>query len=373
MTKGIKRVVIATGGSGGHVFPALGLGSQLSKRYLNLDVYFIGGGLDKNRYFDRANPYSSVSCAPLFSLNPLKFIKGCFFLAKGVLQSYRLLKKMRPSVVVGFGSYTTFPVIAAAKLLNVPIILHEANSVPGKVQRFMSPFAEAVALHFPGSRSYFKGRCVETGMVLRPGYERQSLTKEESLAYYNLDPSFLTVLIFGGSQGAKNINACWLEALTHLKTLSKRLQVLHFTGEHFDVESIGSLYEKAGLKAVVKKFESRMDCAWRAADFFIGRAGAGAIAESMEYEVPGLLIPYPFAADQHQDKNADFLVEMGGAVKLSEKEMSAEKLAGIVLDLCGEKNQGFSLMQEQMRKYKEKKTRKDLSELVFEIASKSIS
>jgi UDP-N-acetylglucosamine--N-acetylmuramyl-(pentapeptide) pyrophosphoryl-undecaprenol N-acetylglucosamine transferase len=365
-----KRILIAVGGTGGHIFPALGFAQELKKENDPPSILFAGGGLAANPFFDRTLfPFKEVSAAPLSVKEPVKCLKNLMTLSKGVWQSIWLLKEYRPDVLVGFGSFYTMPLLTAARFLKVPIILHEANSIPGKANKYFAPLAWRTGIHFPSTASLLKGKAVEVGMPLRSGYQLDLVSREEAFAYFQLDPQKPVLLVFGGSQGAQAINASMKIAAG--KWQKKSFQVIHFTGNKESAEEFGKLYASHHLKACVKPFESQMQLAWRAADLFIGRAGASTIAEAMEFEVPGILIPYPYATDQHQDKNADFLVDVvGGGIKQAEKEVDEAALERWTSLLADPEKLGH--LKNCMRIYKNRPDRKTLSQLVLNFCNKGI-
>lgn len=358
----IKRVLITAGGTGGHLYPAQGLAQQLKKLSNPCDVLFVAGGLNSNRYFDRAHfNFNEISCSTLLTKNPLKTLIGLKNLVKGTCQSVAILKNFRPDVVVGFGSFYTVPTLLAARWLKIPIILHEANSVPGKANQWLASFADTVALHFPSTAAFFKGKTMEVGLPLREGYSLGAVAKEKALAYYHLTPERRTLLICGGSQGAQAINRCIEECMPHLCSLG--LQVIHLTGDQKIAETLTSLYAARQIPAAVKPFESQMQMAWCAADAFLGRAGASTVAESIEFEVPGLLIPYPYATDNHQEKNADFLVDVvGSAWKLLESGLTPGKLGDGLERFFQDSN--MQAFQRALKAYKKRPHQMTLCQLV---------
>lgn len=349
-----KKIIITTGGTGGHVFPAQGLAYQLRQVAPDIEILFVGGGLSTNRYFDRnQSTFHEVSCSTI------KKGFGSFKIAQGTYQSYRIIKEFQPDLMVGFGSYYTVPPLLAAKISGVPIILHEANSVPGKVNKWFAPYVKAVGVHFPQTISLLQGHGIEVGLPLRAGFSRGSTAKKEALLYFGLEDDKLTLLIFGGSQGAKAMNQC-------IKRCSSfnNLQIIHFTGSDVAAKELTDFYREHKVKSCVKSFESHMNLAWAASDLFLGRAGASTISEALEFEVPGILIPYPAATDNHQEKNADYLVEtVKGAVKLLEKEMTPETILQAI-DLMS-KAENLKIMRQNMRNYKEQPSRIDLCSLVM--------
>lgn len=311
-----RRIVIATGGTGGHVFPAISLAHQLKQR--GDSVLFLGGGLGVNPFFQKEQfSFRDITCGRPSLKTPAFPLK----IAKGTWQSIRTLKAFRPDLLIGFGSYYTFPALIAAKILKVPYVIQEQNSVPGRVNRLFTHSARVTAIHFPSAANLIKGDCRQVAMPLRPGFEKQ-WSRPEAKLEYGLDPEKPVLLVFGGSQGAQAINDILYNSASSLSSW----QVLHFTGNSFWVERLTEKYQSIGMQACVKLFEPDMAKAWGAADLVISRAGAASIAEQLASAVPGILIPYPFATDQHQELNADYLVQIGGAVKCIQNGLSPASL-----------------------------------------------
>ena len=364
-----KKVLITVGGTGGHIYPAIALAKQLRKECPNIELMFIGGALSSNRYFDRESfPYKTVACGSFVKKNPLTLSQNFGRIVLGTWQSYGIIRNYRPNLLVGFGSYYTLPTLMAARLASIPIILHEANSIPGKVNRLMSSHAKMTGIHFPETAGLLKGKTIEVGMPLREGYALDCVKKEHAREYFGLDSNLPTLLIFGGSQGAKAINTLASEAITgHLKNYFKNLQVMHFTGDSKISAEIRKKYDICGIRACVKDFEQRMDLAWRASDLMISRAGAGTIAEETEFEVPGILIPYPHAADNHQNNNAEFMAKtVGGAIKFLEADLNSSILAKSIESLISNKQAKLNEMKESIKSYKKHSRVKDLCSLVIE-------
>lgn len=363
-----RRILIATGGTGGHVYPAIALAQQLKTEMPDCEVLFVGGGLSQNRYFDRtAFPHRTVACGAFTSLSPKVLIKSLLHIAKGVWQSQRILREFKPDVAVGFGSYYAFPPLVAAKMMSVPLVLHEANSMPGKVTRVLSRWAHVTGVHFPGTVRRLKGKAVEVGMPLRAGFRRNSILREKAIEYYGLQSDLTTLLVFGGSQGARAINSVVCEALSEVNTKMK-MQVLHIAGDPVMTKELQQYYANDNVPAVVKSFEDHMEMAWQAADLVICRSGAGALAEQLEFEVPGILIPFPRAADNHQEHNADFMVAtVGGAVKVLERGLTVERLSSCLEEFIKNDRALLTGMQQAMGSYKKKARSKDLCALVKDL------
>lgn len=364
-----KKVMIVVGGTGGHVFPSISLARQLHKAEPGIKLMFVGGDLKNNRFFEHHEfLHKSVDCGKVSSKNPFKLLKSLKNILKGIWQSRSIIKSFKPDLIVGFGSYHTFPALVAAKLSKVPIILHEANSIPGKVNRLLSKHALTTGIYFPETAFHLKGDTVEVEMPLRAGYTHGAVTKRFAQDYFFLNKNKLTLLVFGGSQGAKKINELVSEAICRYFTCDKELfQILHFTGCEPSEKLIEEMYAVNGIKACVKKFEKRMDYAWAAADCVISRSGASSIAEQMEFEVPGILIPYPFSSDGHQDKNAAFMTQkVGGAISFMEKDLTPEILGKKMSTLFNHDQILIRSMKDAIHQYKMKSNRKDLSTLVLD-------
>lgn len=286
------KVLIATGGTGGHLFPA----RQLAELLGDAEVLFAGHQLAQSPFFDRRAPFCEIVSAPSK--------KQVHLLLKGVWQSIQLIRRFRPDVVVGFGSFHSFPVLLAAAVLRKKIILFEANCSLGKVNRFFVPLAQKLALQFPVKHP----KAVYVPLL---PWTCKSIRTTEYLRH----PDKTTILVFGGSQGAAFINRTFLEAA---KLLTFPFQVIHLTGK----ENLEVRYEQ---DAIVKPFEQDMASAYEAADLVVCRCGAGTTAELIQFQKPAVVIPYPYAAGDHQRKNGEFL--QGGARLLLQKEATPKRLA----------------------------------------------
>lgn len=298
------KVLIAAGGSGGHLFPAQQLRDLLGTE---VEVFFAGHKLKTSPFFASEKiPFREITSAPL---------KKGFFIAlwKGFWQSISLLCSFCPDIVVGFGSYHTFPLLLASVVMRKKLILFEANSTLGKVNRFFYPFAKKTAFQFTLSQK--KGVLVPFLPWVSQGEKK--INPAEARKYFGLHPQKTTLLIFGGSQGASFLNQMMPPVIDRL---SQEVQVIHLKGRGGSVISYRS-------KACVKEFEQEMAMAYAAADGAICRSGAGTIAELIRYQVPSLLIPFPDASDDHQRKNGEFLIQQTkGARLLLQKDAVLDRL-----------------------------------------------
>lgn len=363
----VKRALICTGGTGGHVFPALALAKQLKTEIPGIYIYFAGGGLSKNRFFEKESyPYKDIHCGYFPLKNPFQCVTSFFKIISGVLQSVRLIEELKPDIAIGFGSFHSLPVLLACRLKGIPYVLHAADSIPGKVIRLMSKNALATGIVFPEARKFLKGSVIEVSLPLREEIGKKSLSRLESLSRYGLKEGKKTLLVFGGSQGASFINDILEKAIEKMKDRASKLQVIHLAGMKGDLKSLEHAYRQNGIDASVQPFEDRMDYAWTAADFVVSRAGAGTIAEQIAFEVPGILIPYPHASEGHQLKNADFMCkEVGGALTLTEGELTSEKMALNIDHLFDEDREALlPKMRDAIKRYKDKAPKEDMCSLI---------
>lgn len=347
-----SRLLLSAGGTGGHIFPAIALANEL-KTLHGCSVLFTAGKLSKNPYFPIEEfTFKDVSCSSML-------FKGAYLNSKGIIESMRIIKDYKPDAVIGFGSYYTLPTLAAATLLRVPILLHEANSIPGRVNRIFSPFAKKTWVSFSEAKNKLSGVVEQCKMPLRKQFKKGSASRKDAFAYFDLDVSLPTILVFGGSQGAKRINNLFSESLLEYV---KNIQIIHFTGSAADEEVFSKRYQAFGVRHYVKSFEKRIDLAWIAADMAVTRAGASSLAEQWEFEVPGILIPYPEATDNHQDFNANDLVNAGLCYKLREKDINASVFLETVQRLI----QNRKSMQTHFIENKKKDTQLDLSQHIMD-------
>ena len=350
------KIIFAAGGTGGHLFPAQTLAEQLIAEKEGVELLFAAANLSKSAYFDKAKfPFCDIDSTTPFRGNIFQAIKSIGILFKGVRQSLKLLSEQKPDLVVGFGSFHSFPILCAAALKNIPLILFESNAIPGKVVRLFSKKALLTAFCFPDAKSYLKGNAVEVGI---PRKESRFITKEVARRILQLDLQLPTLLVFGGSQGAKAINQ---QILQLLPLLNIPIQLIHFTGNDEMAEEVTRVCKERKIRCYVRKFEPQIDIAWRAADIAICRAGAMTLSELLYYEVPGILIPYPYASDQHQLKNAEFLEKtVGGAILIKESALTPKLLADTISSMP------IQQMKKAIKAYKSQQKKANLGSLIIE-------
>ncbi len=360
--------MMAVGGTGGHIYPAVALADQIHARDPSVEVLFAGGHLKNNPFFNQLGlPYKSITCAPFNSLNPIRLGSSLSLNIQGVYESVREIRRYAPSIIVGFGSYHSLPTLVAAKLCAVPVILFAADSHPGKVIRLFSGFSVATAVQFEEAAAYLKGCVHVVNMPLRKGMRNHAIAPSTARQYYGLDGNTTTMLVFGGSQGAAAINQAVLKMIASKgPSWSHRLQVIHIAGKEAFCSQLQQAYHDAGIKACIKPFEERMDLAWQACDFVLSRAGAASMAEQIEFEKPAILIPYPFASENHQEKNGHVMKNrIGAADVIVERELCPERLEASISRLLDDHGRTMQQMRAALQHFKSTRQALDFSEWVL--------
>lgn len=250
-------------------------------------------------------------------------VKTMFRLPYSLIQSLSIIREFTPHIVFGVGGYSAGPVCLASRILGFPTVIHEQNSFPGLTNRWLSRIVHQVMIAFDESRDYLKGNdIVLTGNPIRP--ELISVTEQKK----DINRPF-RLLVMGGSQGARFINRTIIDALAILKERGCSPEVVHQTG-HSDYEEVVKIYQEKGVRVDIKPFIDRMDEAYAWADLVINRAGASTVSELAALGKPSILIPFPFAANNHQEVNAGLLAKRGGAEMVLEKNLNGLKLAELI-------------------------------------------
>ena len=317
------KVAVACGGTGGHVFPGLAVAKALRKRGHRVSLWVGGRDVEGVSLGNWDGPVTRIVCSGFPDGLSWRALKTTFVLLKAFWVCRRIMRRDRPDAVVGMGGYASVGPACAAKSLGIPVILHEANAVPGRAISFLSRLAHAVAVSFGGTAEHLRGaRTVLTGFPVRDDLNGARLGQP-------LAPGTFTVLVTGGSQGAHKLNEVVSSALCALRARGESLQVVHLTGSA-DESLVREKYASAGVPHVVRAFLEDMGRAYHSADLAITRAGAGTCAELAACGVPALLVPLPSARRNHQMANAQDLMAKGGADVIGEKALTSEWLADYV-------------------------------------------
>ena len=366
------RVVIAGGGTAGHVFPALALGRALRDR--GHDVRFVGTGtgLEARLVPAAGFEFRAVPASPLVRRLSVEAIRAPFVALGGARRCRPLVRGA--GAVVGMGGYVSVSSVLAARREGVPVLLHEQNAIPGLANRALARLSRAVALSFGDARRAFgRGVRVElTGNPVREGIlrvvqDRDTLAKEGREAL-NLEDERKTVLIFGGSQGALHIDRAAVGACRLLSGRSD-LQIVLITGPaHLDSIRGGMPTEPAGLLVRLLGYVERMELAYACADLAVSRSGATTVAELTVCGLPALLVPYPYATGRHQEANARALQRAGGASVLLDDQLSAEALATRIESLV-DHDERLAAMAERSRAFGRPDAAARLASLVEEVSA----
>jgi UDP-N-acetylglucosamine--N-acetylmuramyl-(pentapeptide) pyrophosphoryl-undecaprenol N-acetylglucosamine transferase len=329
----MMRAVLAGGGTGGHVIPALAIAQELRTRF-HAEVIFVGTarGMETRLVPSAGFELRLIEVGALKKVSLATRVKTLLDLPRAIIQSHRILSDFRPDVVIGVGGYASGPTMLAAVIAGVPTLAFEPNLVPGFANRIVGPMVSAAAVQFEQTCRHFR-RCAVTGVpVRRAFFEVGASAASEVSAPCAGNQGRPTLLVFGGSQGAHAINRAVVEALPLFHRDLPSLRIIHQTGER-DLEYAQTAYLRAEVAAEVYPFIQDMPCAFAAADLLVCRSGASTVAEVTAAGKPAIFVPFPHAADDHQTRNAEALVRSGAALLLRESELTPQRLFEAVRDL----------------------------------------
>lgn len=316
-------VYIACGGTGGHLYPGMAVAGELQDE--GCDVTLLISPKEVDQSAARSNPHLQFATLPavgLVSMNLPGFLKG-FWRSYRAAQS--LFQAKPPRAVVAMGGFTSAPPVLAARKYGARSYLHEANSIPGRANRWLAPWVSEIFVHFPAAGRRFRGRHVTVcGMPVRPQF--QPMDAESCRVTLGLSARMPVLLVMGGSQGASAINDLMVRSMPLLVRRFPELQYLHLTGPK-EEGRMRAVYEACKCRFVARPFLTEMELAMNAATAALSRAGASSLAELAALQLPAVLIPYPIAADNHQFHNAMQFVETGAARMMGQSIATPELLA----------------------------------------------
>ncbi|MDD4600772.1 UDP-N-acetylglucosamine--N-acetylmuramyl-(pentapeptide) pyrophosphoryl-undecaprenol N-acetylglucosamine transferase [bioreactor metagenome] len=336
------RVILSGGGTGGHIYPAITISRAIQEKVKACEVLFVGTkqGLEADIIPKEGYAFSTVNVSGFERRFTLKNLTTLFQSAASVWQSQRIIRKFKPDIVIGTGGYVCGPVLLAASLLGVPTMVQEQNVIPGITNKILARFVNKIAVGYADAANYFpqKEKIVYTGNPIRP--EVMSASREEGIAALGLDPEKRTILISGGSRGARSINNAMIDIFNYF-TSQNDVQLLHVTGKSEYNGIVGKL-EQAGIDITstgnisIKPYLYNMPLALAAADLAIFRAGAVGLAELTARGIPSILIPYPYAAENHQEHNASVMKRYGAAAVILDKNLTGDTLLALVNELIND-------------------------------------
>ncbi len=316
------RVLIAAGGTGGHIYPGIAVAKEIMRRDPKSEVRFVGTarGLENKLVPQAGFELSLIDSAGLKNVGAVARARGLLVLPKSFLAARSLIRAFCPDVVVGAGGYVSGPVVLTAALMKLPTLVMESNALPGWTNRVLARFVDKAAVSFDAALPFFRGKAVVTGNPVRREFF-EIPTRKRELGQFS-------ILVFGGSQGAHAINEAMIAALSSLEDLRDSLRVTHQTGEA-DFGRANSGYIAAGWeeRANVTKYIDNMVTAFAAADLVVCRAGATTTAELTAAGKASIMIPFPLAADDHQRKNAEALEQAGAGGMILQQDLSGASLA----------------------------------------------
>jgi len=330
-----KRIIIAGGGTGGHIFPAIAIANALRQQDADISILFIGakGKMEMEKVPQAGYEIEGLDIAGFNRSSLIKNISLPFKLIKSFLQVKQIVRSFKPDAVIGVGGYSTFPVLRYAQGRGIPTFIHESNSFAGKSNILLGKRATKVFTATDGMEKFFpKEKIMVTGNPVRKNISHSTVSKEEALQFFKLDTGKTTVLAIGGSLGAKSIN----EAIAaHLQVFSENnLQLIWQTGKSTAATYTALAKEQQNIWC--NEFINQMEMAYAAADIIISRAGAMAVTEICIAGKAAVFVPYPYAAEDHQTANASNLVNKQAALLIADSD-ARNKLVETVVDLSRNK------------------------------------
>ena len=337
------RLVVTGGGTGGHLFPGLALAKAMQQAVPQTEVLFIGTSraLDQQVLTGTNMETVVLNCSGLKGTSVFEKARSLLQQPAAVLAAIKILRRFRADLVFAVGGYVTGPVMVAAKMLGVPVCIHEQNSVPGLANRLAGRIVDTICTSIPCGDTFPAAKVVQTGNPIR-----QEILETAVVSKVWKNP--LTLLVLGGSQGAHRINVVFLEAIRELVGKELRFRVIHQTGQQ-DYEMVASAYDDVDVVAEVQPFFKDMAKLYSRAHFVVSRAGATTLAELAVAGLPAVLIPYPYAADNHQQTNAEFYAKGGGCLIRQQDTLSGDELATLLRSLLLKPEEKLCTMAANMR------------------------
>jgi UDP-N-acetylglucosamine--N-acetylmuramyl-(pentapeptide) pyrophosphoryl-undecaprenol N-acetylglucosamine transferase len=322
-------MLIAGGGTGGHLYPGIAVARELMTRVPDATVTFVGtaAGIEARVVPREGFTLDAIRSAGLKGKSLASIARGMSLLPASAIDAWHVISRRQPRVAIGVGGYSSGPVVALAAMRGIPTMLMEQNAVPGLTNRLLASLVSAAAVTYSESISFFGSKAFVSGNPVRPEFFGEAYEQHGS------PPGAARVLVFGGSQGAHAINMAMVEAAARLAAATPRVAITHQTGER-DLEVVRDGYRRAGLEARVEPFLFTMDREMKSADVVVCRSGATTLAELTAARRASILVPFPGATDDHQRKNAEVLVKQGAARMVEQRELTGDRLSTEILALA---------------------------------------
>jgi len=338
-----KRIIIAGGGTGGHIFPAIAIANALRKIDTGIEILFVGakGKMEMEKIPQAGYNIKGLDIAGFNRSSLIKNISLPFKLVKSFLQVRTIVKNFHPDAIIGVGGYSSFPVLRFGQAKGIPTFIHESNSFAGKSNILLGKKATKVFVATDGMEKFFpKEKILITGNPVRSTISQSAVTRSEGIKFFGLAENKKTVFAVGGSLGAKSINEAISKHLDEL--LTSGLQLIWQTGKPYAEQAKEETKGRSSVSA--NEFITQMDCAYAAADVVISRSGAMAIAELCVARKPVLFVPYPYAAEDHQTVNAQNLVNKNAALMVTDSE-ALDKVVPTIIELANDDNKRAKLIE----------------------------
>lgn len=346
----IERVIISGGGTGGHIFPAIAIANRIKKEYPKVDILFIGaeGKMEMKKVPEAGYKIEGLWISGLQRRLTVKNLTLPFKLLSSLMKARSIIKKFNPDVVIGVGGYASAPTLRIASMLKIPTIVQEQNSFPGKTNKILSKTVTKVCVAYENLERFFPAEKIElTGNPVRKKVVEIDGLREKGFEFFGLHSNQKTILVVGGSLGAKTLNESFVNRLKELQ--DKNVQLIWQCGS-YQFEEMKALTAELDMKGIVlTQFINEMELAYAAADVIISRAGAIAISELCIIGKPTILVPSPNVAEDHQTKNAMALVKDEAAVLVKDNE-AREKLVPRVLELLEDDAEQKKLSENILKK-----------------------
>ena len=325
------RIVIAGGGTGGHLFPGIAIAEEFLRRDDKAQIIFIGTkkGIEGKLLGQLGYELRTIEIEGVKGRGLKAMIRSAYQVPQSMWQSRRVLKQFNPHIVIGVGGYASGPAVLTAHFMGIPTAIAEQNALPGITNRILSKFVKVIFVTYAQTQTWFpKRKVIISGNPVRAAFVAGRCVEKGKKDFWQL-------LVFGGSQGAVTINKAMINMLSQLQKMKNKIRVMHQTGTK-QLEKVRQAYEKFGIKAKVMPFIVDMAGAYAAADLIVCRAGATSLAEITASGKAAILIPYPWAANDHQTKNAQAMADAEAAVVINESELTSGKLFGALENLLSD-------------------------------------
>ena len=322
------RFLLSGGGTGGHIYPAIAIANGLKEALPNAEITFVGAKtrMEMKKVPEAGYPIIGLRISGFQRNHIMKNLKIPFQLLSSLWKCYWILKKKKPAIVIGTGGYASAPLGIVATWLGIPLVLQEQNAIPGITNKWLGKRASKIFVGYQQAKPFFpKGKSIHTGNPIRSNIKHKNISSKEAKIQLGLDPNKKMVLSIGGSQGSRTINRAWKHRIDHWEKTP--YQLFWQTGIYY-YRSIANSVSDPSIFVV--GFIQKMHLAYQAADLIVSRAGALAISELCLVGKPCILVPFPFAAEDHQTKNAQALVEKNAVVMIPDRELKTRLLQEVV-------------------------------------------